>query len=71
MAALLIRLDKIPQISFIVAFAAPIISILNRNLNFDPSLRLQLWVGLGLGIGLPSSWNQSCFYNPLLGLDST
>ena len=55
---MLIRLNKIPQFSFMAAFATSLLSILDPNNNFDPSL------GLELGLGSPSWWNQSWFYNP-------
>ena len=59
---MLIRLNKIPQSSFMATFATSLFSILDPNNNFDPSLGLEL--GLGLGLGSPSWWNQSWFYNP-------
>ena len=59
MLAMLIRLNKIPQISFMVAFATSLLSILDPNNN-----SLGLGRGLGLGLGSPSWWNQSWFYNP-------
>ena len=55
---MLIGLNKIPQISFMAAFATSLLSILDPNTHADPSL------GLGLGLGSPSWWNQSWFYNP-------
>ena len=45
MPAMLIRLNKIPQISFMVAFATLLLSILNLNNNSDPSLGLELGLG--------------------------
>ena len=57
---MLIRLNKIPQILFMVAFATLLLTILDPNNNSDPSLGLEL----GLGLGSPSWWNQSWFYNP-------
>ena len=48
MQAMLIRLNKIPQISFMAAFATPELSILGPKNNSDPSL------GLELGLGSPS-----------------
>ena len=63
---MLIRLNKIPQIMFMAAFATSLPSILDPNTNCDPSLGLELGLGFGrgLGLGLPSWWNQSWFYNP-------
>ena len=58
--AMLIRLNKIPEISFMAAFATSLLSILDPNNNSDPSLGLEL----GLGFGSLSWWNQSWFYNP-------
>ena len=58
MLAMLIRLNKILQSSFVAAFATPFLSILDPNTNSDPSL------GLELGLESPSWWNQSWFYNP-------
>ena len=58
MPVMLIRLNKIPQTSFMATFATSLLSILDPNNNFDPSL------GLELGLGSPSWWNQSWFYNP-------
>ena len=60
MPAMLIRLNKIPQISFMASYATSLLSILDPNNNFDPRLGLEL----GLGLGSPSWWNQSWFYNP-------
>ena len=60
MPAMLIRLNKIPQISFMAAFATSLLSILDPNTNSDPSLGLEP----ALGSGSPSWWNQSWFYNP-------
>ena len=37
---MLIRLNKISQILFMAAFAASLLSILDPNTNYDPSLRL-------------------------------
>ena len=62
MPAMLIRLNKIPQISFMAAFATSLLSILDPNNNSNPSLGVEL--RLGLGLGSPSWWNQSWFYNP-------
>ena len=62
MPALLIGLNKMPQISFMAAFATSLLSILDPNTHSDPSLGWE--PGLGLGLGSPSWWNQSWFYNP-------
>ena len=59
---MLIMLNKIPQISFLAAFVASFLSILDPNNNSDPGLGFKL--GLGLGLGSPSWWKQSWFYNP-------
>ena len=48
---MLIRLNKIPQISFMAAFATSLLSILDPNTNSDPSLGLELGLGLGSGSG--------------------
>ena len=64
MPAMLIRLNKIPRISFMAAVATSLLSILDPNNNSDPSLGLELGFELGLGLGSPSWWNQSWFYNP-------
>ena len=61
MQAMFIRLNMIPQILFMGAFATSLLSILDRNNNSYPSLGLEL----GLRSGAPSWWNQSWFYNPL------
>ena len=45
MPTILIRLNKIPQISFMVAFATSLLSILDPNTNSNPSLGLQLGLG--------------------------
>ena len=58
MPVMLIGLNKIPQISFMAAFATSLLSILDPKINSGPSL------GLELGLGSPSWWNQSWFYNP-------
>ena len=49
MQAMLIRLHKIPPISFVAVFATSLLSILDPNTDCDPSLGLEL--GLGLGVG--------------------
>ena len=46
---MLIGLNKIPQVSFMGAFAESLLSILDPNNNSDPSLGLELGLGLGLG----------------------
>ena len=61
--AMLIGLNKIPQIYFMAAFATALLSILDPNTHSNPSLGCEL--GLALGLGSPSWWNQSWFYNPL------
>ena len=43
--------NKIPQISFMVAFATSLLSILDPTTNSDPNLELGLRLGLGLGLG--------------------
>ena len=58
MPAMSIRLNKIPRISFMAAFATSLLPILDPNNISDHSL------GFGLGLGSPSWWNQSWFYNP-------
>ena len=69
MPAMLIRLNKIPQICIMAAFATSLLSTADPNNNSDPSLGLELGLevelGLGLELGSPSWWNQSWFYNPL------
>ena len=49
MLAMLIRLNKIPQILFMAAFVTSLLSILDPNTN--SSLGLGLALGLGLGLG--------------------
>ena len=53
-------MNKIPEISFMVAFVTSCLSILDQKNNSDSSLRFKL----ALGLGSPSWWNQSGFYNP-------
>ena len=65
MPAMLMRVNKILQTSFMAVFAASLLSISDPNNNFDRSLGLELGLGSGLGLGSPSWWNQSWFYNPL------
>ena len=64
MPAMLTRLNKIPQISFMAAFAQSLLPILDPNNSSDHSLGFRLGLGLELGLGSPSWWNQSWFYNP-------
>ena len=71
MPAMLMRLNKIPQSSFMATFATSLLCILDHNNNLDRSLGLELGLGLRLGLGSPSWWNQSWFYNPLHGLGWT
>ena len=52
MLAMLIQLNKIPQIMFMAAFATSLLSILDPNNNFEATIGLEL--GLGLGLGLES-----------------
>ena len=63
MPTMLIRLNKIPQILFMAAFATSLLPILDPNNISDRSLefRLGLELELGLGLGSPSWWNQSWF----------
>ena len=49
---MLIGLKKIPQISFMVAFATSLLSILDPNTHSNPSLGGDLGLALGLGSGL-------------------
>ena len=66
MLAMLIGLNKTPQISVMAVFVTSSLSILDPNNISDPSLGFGLGLGLGLvGLGSPSWWNQSWFYNPL------
>ena len=51
MLAMLNRLNKIPQISFMAAVATSLLSILDPKNNSDPSLRSEPGQGLGLGFG--------------------
>ena len=59
MQAVLIRLNKIAQISVMAVFVTSLLSILDPNNIFDPSLGFRL--GLGLGLGSPSCRDQSWF----------
>ena len=52
MPPMLIRLNKITQISFMAAFCTPLLSILDPNTNSHPSLGSELGLGLGLRLGL-------------------
>ena len=64
MPAMLIGLNKIRQISIMDAIATSLLSILDPNTHFDPSLGSEPGLGLGIGLGSPSWWNQPWFYNP-------
>ena len=57
MPTMFIRLNKIPQILFMVAFAQSLLPILdpnnisNHSLGFGLGLGLEIGLGLGLGVG--------------------
>ena len=48
---MLIGLNKIPKISFMVAFATSLLSIVDPHTNSGPSLGLELGLGLGVRVG--------------------
>ena len=52
MPAMLIGLNKIPQISFMASYATSLLSIWDPNNISDPSLGLGLGLGLGPGSGV-------------------
>ena len=64
MAAMLIGLNKIPQLSVMAVFVTSLFSILAPKNISHPRLGFRRGLGLGLGLGSPSWWNQSWFYNP-------